>query len=75
VEPLVDRVIAAARGQRIEILFVDDSDDGTPGEVLAAARVGRPSVRLIHREPGERRGGLGGAVVEGLRQARSSWAV
>jgi dolichol-phosphate mannosyltransferase len=72
---LLDRVAAAARGLRIEVLVVDDSDDDTPAEVLACTGDGRPPVRLIHREPGERRGGLGGAVVDGLRRARGSWAV
>jgi Glycosyltransferases involved in cell wall biogenesis len=79
VGPLLDRVAATAMGRDIEVLFVDDSDDDTPREVLALADKDRAdrgmSVRLIHREPGSRTGGLGGAVVEGLRQARGSWAV
>jgi putative flippase GtrA len=76
VDLVIDRLTAAAAGRRIEVLFVDDSDDSTPDEVLErAGSAGPVGVRLIHRERGERHGGLGGAVVEGLRQARGPWAV
>jgi dolichol-phosphate mannosyltransferase len=76
VGPVVERLAAAAAGRRIEVLFVDDSDDATPDEVAEHVDAAGPvGVRLIHREPHERRGGLGGAVCEGLRQARGGWAV
>ena len=57
-----------------ELLFVDDSDDGTPGAVDALAGHGWP-VGLLHRPPGARPGGLGGAVQRGSpgSRARSSW--
>ena len=56
-----------------EVIFVDDSTDHTPAAITeAAARVALP-VRLIHREKAT--GGLGGAVVEGLRATRAPWAV
>src|SRR6266480_2663353 len=32
-------------------------------------------VRLLHRTPAERRGGLGGAVVAGARAARGDWVL
>ena len=50
-----------------EVVFVDDSDDGTPDAVRLAAARTRAPVRLVHREPPDRASGLGGAVVEGLR--------
>lgn len=69
VATLVDRVAAACAGRfSWELLFVDDSDDTTPAEVLGAA-VWAP-VRVHHRVPGRRRGGLGGAVQEGLDLAQ-----
>jgi glycosyltransferase involved in cell wall biosynthesis len=56
-----------------EVIFVDDSTDDTP-EIIKAATDRYPlAVRLIHRE--RPTGGLGGAVVEGLRAGRSPWAV
>ncbi|NMI00076.1 glycosyltransferase [Pseudonocardia sp. K10HN5] len=73
--PLLDRVKAAAGPRRIEVLFVDDSDDDTPEKVLARSLAERLPVRLLHRERGDRTGGLGGAVVAGLREARADWAV
>jgi dolichol-phosphate mannosyltransferase len=55
------------------ILFVDDSDDGTPAAVAAAA-AGAPSpVSLLHRQRGARAGGLSGAVTAGMAQVDSAW--
>ena len=72
---LVDRLTRAMAGESCRILFVDDSDDGTPLEVVRVAALSRTPVDLVHREPGQRDGGLGGAVLEGLRATRSPWAV
>jgi dolichol-phosphate mannosyltransferase len=55
----------------LEVIFVDDSDDETP-EAIRQIRSPRP-VRLVHRSPEERSGGLSGAVVAGLRVARGEW--
>jgi glycosyltransferase involved in cell wall biosynthesis len=56
-----------------EVVFVDDSTDDT-ADVIATASGGYPlSVVLIKRARPV--GGLGGAVVEGLRAARAPWAV
>ena len=53
-------------GHVTEVVVVDDSDDGTPAEVRrVSAALGLP-VRLVHREPGQRTGGLGGAVAAGF---------
>ena len=57
----------------MEIIVVDDSDDATPEAVLAVSRTSTRDVRLLHRVDGERKGGLGGAVVAGIRVARGSW--
>jgi len=56
-----------------EVLFVDDSTDDTPDVIERAAQDCPFPVAVIHRE--EPAGGLGGAVVEGLRAAGSEWIV
>jgi dolichol-phosphate mannosyltransferase len=62
-------------GLAAEVIFVDDSDDDTPLTVQRARpRVGL-DVRLCHRPPGRRIGGLGGAVAEGLQLCRAEYAV
>lgn len=69
VEPLLAGLAAAFADRcRWEVLFVDDSDDGTPDAVRAAAQ--RYPARLHHRPPGRRADGLGGAVQEGFAQAK-----
>ncbi len=82
--PFVDGVEKLAEndpvlaGRRIEVLFVDDSDDETAdviAEVAAAPLNDRVSVRLAHRSTSERWGGLGGAVVDGFSLAGGSVAV
>lgn len=79
VAPLVARVarslaslMSPAPGPRaIEIIFVDDSDDDTPQRILALETPF--PVKLIHREPYERDGGLTTAIVRGLRAARGEY--
>jgi dolichol-phosphate mannosyltransferase len=74
VAPVIDRLGRALAGVTSEILFVDDSDDETPALVREAAdHRWEPGVRLLHRRGPERAGGLGSAVVAGLRQARAEW--
>src|SRR5690242_10792797 len=72
---LVSRLATALEGLDAQVIFVDDSDDGTPHEITAAARESNVPVRLHHRQGTERTGGLGGAVVAGLRLVESPWAV
>ncbi|MEJ1089374.1 glycosyltransferase family 2 protein [Microbacterium sp. Mu-80] len=67
VEQLVRRTAAALAGFRAEILFIDDSTDGTADEVARVAASASLPVRVIHRE--HNTGGLSGAVVLGLREA------
>jgi dolichol-phosphate mannosyltransferase len=72
VSTLVQRLENVIHDQ-FEIIFVDDSDDDTPEAIRRTADRSRADIVLLHREPGERRDGLGGAVVEGMKLARSEW--
>jgi glycosyltransferase involved in cell wall biosynthesis len=65
-------VLTVVNGQ---VLFVDDSDDDTPSFIAAAARAASAQVRMLHRAPGERLGGLGGAVQAGLATVTAPWTV
>ncbi|MCI3272735.1 glycosyltransferase [Streptomyces cylindrosporus] len=56
-----------------EVVFVDDSTDDTPEVIQEAAKDCPFPVTLLHRE--EPVGGLGGAVVEGMKAAGSDWIV
>lgn len=74
VELLLTSLKKAFGSTELEVIFVDDSTDETP-EVVKAAVGHFPSlhVRLIHREPEQRTGGLGGAVVAGFHAARAAY--
>src|SRR4051812_48575447 len=74
VEPLTVELRKAFAGTPTAILFVDDSDDETPHRI-ADLMESDPLIRLIHRAPTARAGGLGSAVLTGLRSAESEWAV
>jgi len=70
IRPLVSELETALEGIDWEVLFVDDSTDGT--ETLIAAHSQRnPRVRVYHRDAN--RGGLAGAVVDGLARARGQY--
>ncbi|WP_432042596.1 glycosyltransferase [Streptomyces cadmiisoli] len=56
-----------------EVVFVDDSTDDTPQVIREAAQDCPFPVTVLHRE--EPAGGLGGAVVEGIKAAGSDWIV
>ncbi|MEH0427788.1 glycosyltransferase [Streptomyces stelliscabiei] len=56
-----------------EVVFVDDSTDDTPAVIGEAAQDCPFPVTVLHRD--EPVGGLGGAVVEGIRAATSDWIV
>jgi putative flippase GtrA len=76
VDALLDRLEPVLAGTSSEVIFVDDSDDDTPDRVRSRSGFqGGPLVRLIHRPPGQRAGGLGTAVLGGLRAARGEWVV
>ena len=76
VVPLLERCRRTMKGVPSEIIFVDDSDDATDS-TIRDARIATIDpmfdVRSRHREPGRRSGGLGGAVVAGLKIARGRW--
>lgn len=75
VEMLLAAIEKAMDGMPVEVIFVDDSTDNTP-QVVEASVECFPTlgVRLIHRAPEQRVGGLGGAVVAGLHAARAEYA-
>ncbi|MEU7282615.1 glycosyltransferase family 2 protein [Streptomyces sp. NPDC045431] len=69
------RRIADAVPHRVpcEVVFVDDSTDDTPAVIADAARYCPFPVTVLHRDTPD--GGLGGAVVEGLKAATADWVV
>ncbi|HVR30702.1 MAG TPA: glycosyltransferase [Thermoanaerobaculia bacterium] len=73
VEPLLERLERCVDVAGCEVVFVDDSDDDTPARIERAASRSALDVALIARRPGERDGGLGGAVLAGARAARGEW--
>lgn len=78
VRPLVEQVGAVFTDRPLDVVFVDDSEDDTPDRVTAVAAESAVPVHLLHRQPGERDGGLGSAVLSGLRSAAAAgarWAV
>jgi dolichol-phosphate mannosyltransferase len=75
VAALLDRIAKAMGRTSTEVIFVDDSSDETPDIIRQnVERFTSVSVRLLHREPEERTGGLGGAVVLGMRAATAPYA-
>jgi dolichol-phosphate mannosyltransferase len=72
---LFGRLAKALETIDAEILVVDDSDDATPDVIRQLSTECGVPVRLMHRQPGQRRGGLGGAIVAGLRVARGDWVL
>jgi dolichol-phosphate mannosyltransferase len=73
VEALVGRLTAALSGLAAEIIFVDDSTDDTPEVIRSCATSASVPIVLLHRDVPE--GGLGGAVVDGLKVATNDWCV
>jgi len=70
IAPLLAELTAALGATEWEAIFVDDSVNGTDAVVSdLAAR--DPRVRLLHRN--EARGGLAGAVVEGISLTRGTF--
>lgn len=69
IRPLLDRLEDALSGIAAEVLVVDDSDDATPGIARRIAARSALPIRVHARPPGQRPGGLGGAVLAGLAEA------
>jgi dolichol-phosphate mannosyltransferase len=72
---LLKRLDPVVRPYASEIIFVDDSEDATPDVIASLGSDFVRPVRLIHRRGAQRTGGLGGAVLEGMRSARGMWVV
>jgi hypothetical protein len=70
IRPLLARLEDALSGIDAEVLIVDDSDDDTPEIARQAASPSALTIRIHVRPPGQRAGGLGGAVLVGLALAR-----
>ena len=70
---LVQRLEESLTHLDFEIIFVDDSDDETPAVVQRIQQVSHTLIKLIHRDGKSRTGGLGSAVVLGMRAASSPW--
>jgi dolichol-phosphate mannosyltransferase len=75
VQELLRQLAPELTGIPAEILFVDDSDDGTAEELTRLAPDCAVDLRVLHRRAAERSGGLGGAVLAGLRVARGEWVM
>jgi putative flippase GtrA len=73
IEPLLMRIHQAVKGIAVEIVFVDDSTDDTPGVIRKLQEWFPLPIKLIHRPKEERRNGLGGAVVEGFKATQGTW--
>ena len=72
IAPLVAQLSAATAAIPTELVFVDDSDDETEAAIEAARATTPLDIVLLHRPQGQRDGGLGGAVLAGLRSARGT---
>jgi glycosyltransferase involved in cell wall biosynthesis len=75
ISALLERLSAALAGTPAEVIFVDDSDDGTAEEIDRVGRRMRLPVRVLQRPADQRAGGLGTAVVAGMKAAQAPWAL
>src|SRR6266571_3026113 len=75
--PLLHELQEALDGIRVEIIFVDDSDDDTPliiKDASVAMGTSMLHIHLEHRQPGiAREGGLATAVVHGMNRAQAEY--
>lgn len=58
-----------------EVIFVDDSDDGTADAIEESAEQNGLAARVVRREGADRRGGLSTAVVEGIKAATGQYVL
>jgi glycosyltransferase involved in cell wall biosynthesis len=72
ISPLLKRVVKAVKDLRVEMLFVDDSEDNTAQHIESIQTEFPFPIRVIARPPAQRNG-LSGAVVDGLRAADGEW--
>src|SRR6478672_6585276 len=71
VATLLHRLEGSLADISAEVIFVDDSDDGTPAAITACQSP--LPVRVIHREGRQRAGGLSTAVLRGVATARGKY--
>ncbi|HEX9134532.1 MAG TPA: glycosyltransferase, partial [Ktedonobacteraceae bacterium] len=75
--PLLESLRNALHGLRVEVIFVDDSDDDTPDVIKDASSTMSSSqfdIELEHRLAGNARaGGLATAVVHGMNRAQAEY--
>jgi dolichol-phosphate mannosyltransferase len=69
IEPLLARLRETLQDVAFELVFIDDSDDETAPRLVQAASLDQ-RVRVTHRTPELREGGLSTAVVLGMHEAR-----
>ena len=69
IEPFLARLQDALASIDAEVLVVDDSDDATPELARQVAARSALPIRVHARPPGQRPGGLGGAVHVGFSEA------
>jgi len=72
---LVSQLAAVLGPISSEVIFVDDSDDGTPAALEAAAVDAGLQLSVVHREGAERKGGLSTAVLAGIREAGGAYVL
>ncbi len=71
IPPLLDEIVNALRGRvAFEIVYVDDASDDDSVEVLKAARVRIPELRIVRHL---KRSGQSTAIWNGVRAARGEW--
>lgn len=77
IQPLLESLQGTLRGLRVEVIFVDDSDDDTTKVIKDIAQTMSSSlfhIQLEHRLAGdERTGGLATAVVHGMSRAQAEY--
>ncbi|HSX44881.1 MAG TPA: glycosyltransferase [Candidatus Saccharimonadales bacterium] len=76
---LVRRIKNAIAQRATEVLFVDDSKNDRTTKMILLARFGYSSpnfsVSVYHRTGKQRWGGLSGAVIDGIKEARSNQVI
>lgn len=74
IHPLAARLQRATEGLRVEVIFIDDSSDGTREKILEAQqRYTGLRIIPVFRTPNQSVGGLGSAVVQGLKVSKGEW--
>jgi glycosyltransferase involved in cell wall biosynthesis len=75
VGPLLEQLALAFDPEDTELLVVDDSDDETPEALAEGAAGSALAVRLLHRPPGTRKGGLSSAVIVERAACSGAWVL